>query len=165
MVFMCSFHVILLLKVAPKYFALVTCSDSCPCRAYSNLMGFLLRLMESTLHLSGWTPYPTFAQNVQVPEGNLVAAWHPHLISLWGMIWYHLQIIYRSSRVHLGCNLCIVGTKLGKGPSLGVHLIPQEHHWNFLPRPLRIVYAWREKLEGGDNSEQVWGAADHLKDL
>ena len=38
----------------PRYFALSACSSWCPCRVYVCFTGVLFRVMDSTLHLSGW---------------------------------------------------------------------------------------------------------------
>ena len=40
--------------VTPRYLALSACSSWCPCRVYSYFIGVSFRVMDSTVHLSGW---------------------------------------------------------------------------------------------------------------
>ena len=40
--------------VTPRYLALSACSSWCPRRVYEYFIGVLFRVMDSTLHLSGW---------------------------------------------------------------------------------------------------------------
>ena len=53
MFLMWSFHFRSALIVHPRYLADFTASSVCPCSWYSHTIGFLLRVIVSTLHLSG----------------------------------------------------------------------------------------------------------------
>ena len=66
--------------VPPRYLALSACSSWCSCRVYGYCIGVSFRVMDSTLHLSGWKAiFHFFLSNVSLCLLEVSWFFHPFI--------------------------------------------------------------------------------------